>query len=64
MDQRGNGDLGVAVQAHVDAAVLADLRLVDVGVDDLRVRGERVASPGHPVIESCAQTDQQVRLLQ
>src|ERR687889_51315 len=47
----------VADDRHVGVAVLADLRGVDVGVDDLGVRGERAELTGHPVVEAGAEAD-------
>ena len=55
---------GVADDRHVGVPVLADLGRVDVGVDDLRVRGEGVQLAGDPVVEAGAEGDQQVGLLQ
>ena len=54
----------VADDRHVGVPVLADLGRVDIGVDDLGVRGERVELAGDPVVESGAQGDQQVAALQ
>src|SRR5690606_37991362 len=45
-------------------AVLADLGRVDVGVDDLGVRGEAVQPAGDPVVEAGSEGDDQVGLLQ
>ena len=44
--------------------VLADLGRVDVGVDHLRARRERVEVAGHPVVEAGAEADDQVAALQ
>ena len=44
--------------------VLADLGRVDVGVDDLGARCERVEVAGDPVVEAGAEADDQVALLQ
>ena len=44
LDQLGDDLAAVADDRHVGGAVLADLGRVDVDVDDLGVRGERVAA--------------------
>ena len=46
------------------ARFLRDLGRVDVGVDHLRVGGERVELAGHPVVEAGAEADEQVGALQ
>ena len=56
--------LHVTHERHVGGAVLADLSGVDVGVDDPGLGRESRQLSGHAVIEACAQSDQQVGLLQ
>lgn len=63
-DQFGDDGLDVTDDGHVGVAVLADLGRVDVGVDDLGFRRERVELAGHPVVEAGTQRDQQVAALQ
>ncbi len=63
-DQVGEHLAGVADDRHVRRAVLADLGRVDVGVDDLGVRGEAVQLAGDAVVEAGAEGEQQVGLLQ
>lgn len=55
---------GVAHDRDVRGAVLADLGRVDVGVDDLGVRGEAVQLAGDAVVEAGSEGDDQVGLLQ
>ncbi|MPM41825.1 hypothetical protein SDC9_88485 [bioreactor metagenome] len=54
----------IADDRDVGHPVLGDLGRVDVGVDDLGPRGERVQPAGDPVVEAGAERDQQVGLLQ
>ncbi len=62
--QIGEHLLEVPDDRHVGAPVLADLRRVDVRVHDGGVRGERRQLAGDPVVEACAERDDQVGLLQ
>ena len=52
--------LDVAHDGHVHGHVLADLRRVDVDVDDARVRRVGADLAGDAVVEAHAQRDQQV----
>ena len=63
-DQLGDHGFDVTDDRHVGVPVLADLGGIDVGVNDLGLRGERVELSGDPVIETGAQRDQQVAALQ
>ena len=54
---------GVAHQRHFHRHVLADLRGIELDVDDLRVPGEARRVAGHPVVEAHAHGDQQVGML-
>ncbi len=54
----------VADDRDVGGAVLADLGGVDVGVDDLRERGEAVELAGDAVVEAGAERDDEVGLLE
>ena len=63
-DQVGDDLAAVADDRHVGVPVLGDLGRVDVGVDDLGVRGERVELAGDPVVEAGAERDEQVDSLQ
>ena len=62
--QVGDDLLEVADDRHVRRTVLADLRRVDVRVDDRRVRGEARELAGHAVVEAGAEREDQVGLLQ
>ena len=64
LDQVGDDLAGVPDDRHVRGAVLADLGRVDVGVDDLGVRGEAVQLAGDAVVEAGSEGDDQVGLLQ
>ncbi|CAM5513511.1 hypothetical protein SANTM175S_00990 [Streptomyces antimycoticus] len=64
LDEVGEDLAGVTDDRHVGGAVLADLRRVDVGVDDLGVRGEAVQLAGDAVVEAGSEGDDQVGLLQ
>ena len=48
----------IADNRHVGHAVLADLRRVDIDVDDARGRRERVEFAGHAVVEASADGDE------
>ena len=56
--------LGVPHDRHVGDTVLADLRRVDIRVDDLGERGEAVECAGDAVVEAGTDRDEQVRALQ
>src|SRR5699024_11620554 len=43
---------GIADDGDLDIAVLPDLGRIDIGVDDLRVRGERIEPAGDAVVEA------------
>ena len=60
----GEDRLGIAHDRDVDGLVLPDLGGVDVGVDDLGFRCERRQLPGHPVVESRPDRDQEIGTLQ
>lgn len=64
LDEVGDDLAGVTDDRHVGRAVLADLGRVDVGVDDLGVRGEAVQPAGDAVVEAGSEGDDQVGLLQ
>ena len=63
LDQPRRDVLGVADDRDQRGDVLADLRRVHVGVDDLRVRRERLELAGHAVVEARAEVDEQVALV-
>ena len=54
LDQVGDDGLAVADDGHVGGTVLADLRRVDIGVDDLGPGGEQVELAGDAVVETGA----------
>ena len=51
----------IADDAEIDGYDLVDLRAVDVDVNFLRLRSERVKPSGHPVVEPRADGDDEVR---
>ena len=63
-DQFGDDGFDVADDRHIGMAVLADLGRIDISVDHLGVGREGVQLAGHPVVETGAESDQQITLLQ
>ena len=63
-DQLGNDLEQIAHDGHFGKAVLADLSWVDVCVDHRGIGSEAGELARHAIIESSAQGDEQVRLLQ
>ena len=51
LQQRFQHAPGVADDRHLDRHVLVDTGRIDIGVDFLGTRAERVQPPGHPVVE-------------
>ena len=63
LHQAAQHALAVTHDRDVHLDVLRDRRGVDVDVDDLRVRRERVHPPGHPVVEARRHRHQAVRVV-
>src|SRR5699024_12641155 len=51
-EQLGEHLTGIADDGDLDIAVLPDLGRIDIGVDDLRVRGERIEPAGDAGVEA------------
>ena len=62
LEQFGQDGFHVADDRHVRLHHFADLRRVDVDMDDLRAGGELVHVAGHAVVETRADGNQQVGL--
>ena len=56
-------DAGVADDRDLGSPDLADLRGVDVDVNDLGVRGEGIGIAGDPVVEAGSDRDEEIGLL-